>query len=112
MDDNLKYHNMAALKNKENISLSSYYNIKTSMSVLGRVNYSYKRRYYATFTARADGASNFAAGKKWGFFISSQQTHYLFNFCQCVYIQEEAKPKSKKNMPTSTNRRKQFCLVE
>lgn len=68
VDDNLKYHNMAALKSKENINLSSYYNIKTSMSVLGRVNYSYKRRYYGTFTLRADGASNFAAGKKWGFF--------------------------------------------
>lgn len=68
VDDNLKYHNMAALKSKENITLSSYYNIKTSMSVLGRVNYSYKRRYYGTFTLRADGASNFAAGKKWGFF--------------------------------------------
>lgn len=68
VDDNLKYHNMAALKSKENITLSSYYNVKTSMSVLGRVNYSYKRRYYGTFTLRADGASNFAAGKKWGFF--------------------------------------------
>ena len=68
VDDNLKYHNMAALKSKENISLSSYYNIKTSMSVLGRANYSYKRRYYGTFTLRGDGASNFAAGKKWGFF--------------------------------------------
>ena len=68
VDDNLKYHNMAALKSKENITLSSYYKVKTSMSVLGRVNYSYKRRYYGTFTLRADGASNFAAGKKWGFF--------------------------------------------
>ena len=68
VDDNLKYHNMAALKSKENISLSSYYNIKTSMSVLARANYSYKRRYYGTFTLRGDGASNFAAGKKWGFF--------------------------------------------
>lgn len=68
VDDNLKYHNMAALKSKENISLSSYYNIKTSMSVLARANYSYKRRYYGTFTLRGDGASNFAVGKKWGFF--------------------------------------------
>jgi TonB-linked SusC/RagA family outer membrane protein len=38
------------------------------MSVLGRVNYNYKKRYYLTLTARADGASNFAEDKKWGFF--------------------------------------------
>ena len=68
VDDHLKYHNMAAVLKQENLSVSSYHNIKTSMSVLGRVNYSYKRRYYATLTMRADGASNFAVGKKWGFF--------------------------------------------
>lgn len=68
VDDNLKYHNMTAIKDKENLEVSSYYNIKTNMSVLGRVNYSYKRRYYGTLTMRADGASNFAVGKKWGFF--------------------------------------------
>lgn len=68
IDDNLKYFNMAALKDKEGLSISSYYHIKTNMSVLARVNYSYKRRYYATVTMRADGASNFAKGKKWGYF--------------------------------------------
>jgi TonB-linked SusC/RagA family outer membrane protein len=33
-----------------------------------RANYSYKSKYYLTFTARNDGSSNFAANKKWGFF--------------------------------------------
>lgn len=68
IDDDLKYFNMAALKDKESLNISSYYHLKTNMSVLARANYSYKRRYYATFTMRADGASNFAAGRKWGFF--------------------------------------------
>lgn len=68
VDDNLKYHNISAIKNKENLTVSSYNHVKTNMSVLGRANYSYKRRYYGTFTIRADGASNFAVGKKWGVF--------------------------------------------
>ena len=68
VDDNLKYHNIAAIKNKENLEVGSYNNVKTNMSVLGRANYSYKRRYYGTLTLRADGASNFAEGKKWGLF--------------------------------------------
>ena len=68
IDDNLKYYNMAALKDKSALSISSYYHLKTNMSVLARANYSYKRRYYATVTMRADGASNFAAGRKWGIF--------------------------------------------
>ena len=68
IDDDLKYFNMAALKDKESLNISSYYHLKTNMSVLARANYSYKRRYYATLTMRADGASNFAAGRKWGFF--------------------------------------------
>ena len=79
VDDNLKYHNMAAIKNKENLDVSSYYHIKTNMSVLGRANYSYKRRYYATFTLRADGASNFAAGQKWGFFPAAALRWSLCN---------------------------------
>ena len=68
IDDDLKYFNMAALKDKESLNISSYYHLKTNMSVLARAHYSYKRRYYATLTMRADGASNFAAGRKWGFF--------------------------------------------
>ena len=68
IDDNLKYFNLAAVKDKQSLSVSSYYHLKTNMSVIARANYSYKRRYYATVTMRADGASNFAAGKKWGIF--------------------------------------------
>lgn len=35
-----------------------------------RFNYTFKDRYLFTFTARADGASKFAEGHKWGFFPS------------------------------------------
>lgn len=39
-------------------------------SFFGRVNYSYKDRYLLTATLRADGASNFAANHRWGYFPS------------------------------------------
>ena len=62
---------MAAVPDKQNTSISTSHNDWTKMSVLGRLNYNYKERYYVTFTARYDGASNFAANKKWGFFPSA-----------------------------------------
>ena len=39
-------------------------------SFFGRINYSYKDKYLVTATLRADGASNFAANKRWGYFPS------------------------------------------
>lgn len=39
-------------------------------SYFGRVNYSYKGKYLATFTVRTDGSSVFAANNKWGTFPS------------------------------------------
>lgn len=39
-------------------------------SFFGRLNYSYKGRYLLTATLRADGASNFAANYRWGYFPS------------------------------------------
>lgn len=40
------------------------------MSYFGRVNYDYKETYMATVVMRADGSSNFAKGKQWGYFPS------------------------------------------
>lgn len=68
VNDDVKYYTMTNIMNTANLNVSSYYNVKTSMSVLARANYNYKRRYYLTFTARADGASNFSHSRKWGFF--------------------------------------------
>lgn len=40
----------------------------TNMSFFGRVNYTLLGRYLFSFNVRADGASKFAEGKKWGYF--------------------------------------------
>jgi len=40
------------------------------LSGFGRINYNFKGKYYATFTARADGSSKFGANNKWGYFPS------------------------------------------
>jgi len=39
-------------------------------SFFGRVNYDYKETYMASVVMRADGSSNFAKGKRWGYFPS------------------------------------------
>ncbi|HEY5511029.1 MAG TPA: TonB-dependent receptor [Prolixibacteraceae bacterium] len=39
-------------------------------SFFGRANYNFKETYMASFTMRADGSSNFARGKRWGYFPS------------------------------------------
>ena len=41
------------------------------MSYLGRINYSFKGKYVATVSARADGSSRYSKGDKWGFFPSA-----------------------------------------
>lgn len=62
-------NNMAAAEKEATAITSSL--IETQMvSVLGRLNYDYGKRYYFTLTGRADGASNFPTGHKWAFFPS------------------------------------------
>ena len=39
-------------------------------SFFGRINYDYKEKYLLTLVMRADGSSNFAKGKRWGYFPS------------------------------------------
>lgn len=68
LDDGLTWHNMAGLQDPANLRVTSYDTYKTKLSVLGRANWSYRRRYYVTATFRADGASNFSEGRKWGLF--------------------------------------------
>ena len=41
------------------------------LSFFGRVFYSFKDRYLITMTVREDGSSNFAHGRRWGFFPST-----------------------------------------
>lgn len=68
VNDDVSFYNMGGAYDSRNLSSSSWRREKTSMSVLGRFNYNYRRRYYLTLTARGDGASNFSKTKKWGFF--------------------------------------------
>lgn len=68
-DDIMKYNNFAAAA-QANRTTNSDYGDNTRISYLGRANYDYKGKYYLTVTGRYDGASNFAANHKWGFFPS------------------------------------------
>jgi len=49
---------------------SSSYTDWTLLSWLGRFNYSYKGKYLATASFRADGSSRYSKGNKWGYFPS------------------------------------------
>lgn len=50
----------------------SYHSPDNNMhSWFGRANYSYRDRYLASVTFRADGSSKFAAGNRWGYFPSA-----------------------------------------
>ncbi|MGN0190048.1 MAG: SusC/RagA family TonB-linked outer membrane protein, partial [Candidatus Cryptobacteroides sp.] len=71
MDDAVKWNNLAGVIDKNTLSPSSGRTEVTKMSVLARVDYNYGKRYYLTLTGRYDGASNFAANNKWGFFPSA-----------------------------------------
>lgn len=68
LDDNVTAKNMGSLLDPRNISINDYETIRTRVSFLARANYDYRKKYYLTLTARADGASNFAPSRKWGFF--------------------------------------------
>lgn len=69
MVDATEDNNMVAAEKEATVITSNL--VETAMvSTLGRLNYDYKRKYYLTFTGRADGASNFPPGKKWAFFPS------------------------------------------
>lgn len=68
LDDDVSYNNMNGIIDYGNLVPKSSQTINKKMSVFGRLNYSWNRRYYVTATLRADGASNFASNKKWGFF--------------------------------------------
>lgn len=67
--DSFLYNNMG-IGNYEKPTVGSNASKNEMASFFGRVNYSFKDRYLFTATLRADGASNFAPGNRWGFFPS------------------------------------------
>ncbi|MFA5819561.1 MAG: SusC/RagA family TonB-linked outer membrane protein [Bacteroidales bacterium] len=71
---------------------SRYYNIGTAntitgvgsgleewnlLSYVGRINYGYKSKYLLSVSFRADGASQFAPGHKWGYFPSASVAYRI-----------------------------------
>ena len=78
-NDNLTYKNLLGLVHPDSFTASSYMQYQDKLSALGRFNYNYRRRYYLTFTLRADGASNFAQNRKWGFFPAAALRWSIMN---------------------------------
>ena len=68
--DDVKWNNMGAVLSKDSYGAGSEQIIKDKVAFFARLNYNFKKRYYLTLTGRVDGASNFAANHKWGFFPS------------------------------------------
>lgn len=69
--DEIETNDMEAIPSKENLGTTSSYEEQVRMSNLLRINYNYNGKYYLTVTGRADGASNFSKGHKWGYFPSA-----------------------------------------
>ncbi len=67
-NDNLLYNNFGAAKTIE--SANSYKVLSTSLSLFSRAEYVLKDKYVFNATIRADGASHFGKGNKWGYFPS------------------------------------------
>lgn len=66
--DNLGNYNLGLGATPSRVS--STYSDKLLVSFFARANYSYRRRYLLTVTAREDGSTVFSAKHKWGFFPS------------------------------------------
>lgn len=67
--DSFLYNNMG-IGNYDKPTVGTNASKNEMASFFGRVNYSFRDRYLFTATLRADGASNFAKGNRWGFFPS------------------------------------------
>ena len=66
--DLFSYNNVGAASTITGVS--SYRRESLLVSFFGRFNYSFKEKYLATFTLRADGSSRFGSDQRWGTFPS------------------------------------------
>jgi len=64
--DSYSFYNLAAATSRQTIR-SSFIRSQ-SLSYVGRLNYSFKGKYLATFSNRWDGASHLSEGSKWDMF--------------------------------------------
>jgi len=67
-NDDTGYYNLEA--GATNKAATSSYSSWQLLSGLGRVNYNFREKYFATLTVRADGSSRFGKNNKWGYFPS------------------------------------------
>lgn len=67
IDDELLWHNMGSAETQKTGSKTELY---TTVSQMGRLNYSYDSRYLFTVTVRRDGSSVFGDNNKYGVFPS------------------------------------------
>lgn len=67
MTDDLEWHNIGSA---ETHKVGSYTDLYSTISQMGRLNYSYDSRYLFTFTVRRDGSSVFGDDNKYGVFPS------------------------------------------
>lgn len=67
VSDDLGWHNIGSAGTQK---VSSYTDLYTTLSQMGRLNYSFDSRYLFTFTVRRDGSSVFGANNKYGVFPS------------------------------------------
>lgn len=67
INDDLSWNNIGSA---ETHKVKSYQSLYTTISQMGRLNYSYDSRYLFTFTVRRDGSSVFGNNNKYGIFPS------------------------------------------
>lgn len=68
--DDLSYYDLGGASDKEDFYPRSDFVTSTLASFVGRVNYAYSDKYFATITARYDGSSKFTEDNRWGLFPS------------------------------------------
>ena len=91
LDDSLLWYNMSGLESPSSFTPSSSWNRVSKLSAFGRFNINYDKRYYFSATLRADGASNFAKNKKWGFFPAAALRWSIMNepwFSKSVWLND------------------------
>jgi len=69
-NDDFGYMYLGGVTNRDRTVLASDFVTKTLMSYMGRVDWGWKDKYFATATLRYDGSSNFGPSHRWGAFPS------------------------------------------
>ena len=73
--ENSRYYNMGTANTIN--SVASDRSELYQLSYVGRMNYGYKSKYLLTVSFRADAASQFAPGHKWGYFPSASVAYRI-----------------------------------